>query len=466
MKKLITQFAFIVLTVSMVLISDVRAATINATSCSRSDVQSAINSASDGDLVVIPSGSCIWTTQIILKKNITLQGAGKDKTHITWNTLGFAFYPSGTWRISGIDFAIGNSASGIVYGDGVINWRIDHCKFSSSGFAKESILVIGQPSARGYGLMDNNEYINVRSALFYGGDCNPSINVAWTDDIGLGTDNAIFVEDSTITNTISYASYNAIDENCGGRIVFRHNTITDWWPEVHSDQGGNRAARSWEFYNNTIQQVNFPMWCGASFRGGSGVVYNNTLVGQFGQSGFLLDNVRSCEDRAGLCDGTTARDGNRPGKSGYPCRDQIGRSTDEFQWKEGIPPQDLCPAYFWNNKNGINDFSAIVRDNCALQLTHIVENRDFYNYNASFDGTTGVGMGLLANRPATCTTNTSEEGGGVAYWAMDTNTLYRCRATNTWTVHYQPYTFPHPLRKSFPPQNLRITATNVRRDSL
>jgi hypothetical protein len=61
----------------------------------------------------------------------------------------------------------------------------------------------------------------------------------------------------------------------------------------------------------------------------------------------------------------------------------------------------------------------------------------------------GVGHGTLANRPATCTMNTS-------YWATDQGNwnqsgsgeqgeLFVCTATNTWTLYYTPYTYPHPL---------------------
>src|SRR5262252_1396905 len=57
-----------------------RAATINAASCTQSAVQTAINSASAGDTVVVPASSCTWTTttsvtpSVTLNKAITLQG--------------------------------------------------------------------------------------------------------------------------------------------------------------------------------------------------------------------------------------------------------------------------------------------------------------------------------------------------------------------------------------------------------
>jgi len=87
-----------------------------------------------------------------------------------------------------------------------------------------------------------------------------------------------------------------------------------------------------------------------------------------------------------------------------------------------------------------------------------------------FDGSTsgaaglGIGHGTLLRRPATCTTGPPAPNGpgpGVGYWANDQGTwntspntfpdgssdgqLYLCTATNTWTLNYTPFTYPHPL---------------------
>jgi hypothetical protein len=56
------------------------AATLPAASCSSTDVQTAINNALTGDLVVIPGGTCAWTSGVIINgKTIKLQGGGSGR---------------------------------------------------------------------------------------------------------------------------------------------------------------------------------------------------------------------------------------------------------------------------------------------------------------------------------------------------------------------------------------------------
>jgi len=126
--------------------STVRAATITAASCSRNDVGTAVNSAANGDTVVIPPGDCIWATNLkISSKYLTLQGAGIDKTIIrdgvskatypnipqvlVWNTI-----DGGITRLTGVTFQGGTLADNYNKGMLEINgsshrFRIDNCKF-------------------------------------------------------------------------------------------------------------------------------------------------------------------------------------------------------------------------------------------------------------------------------------------------------------------------------------------------
>jgi hypothetical protein len=126
----------------------------------------------------------------------------------------------------------------------------------------------------------------------------------------------------------------------------------------------------------------------------------------------------------------------------------------------------LVPIYEWGDTITGGSFAVgpIVSSTAKL-----IVNRDWYQEtqnqgaqttsSSPFNGTTttncggawacGVGHGTLANRPTTCTT-------GVGYWATDQGNwnqsgsggqgeLYVCTATNTWTMKYEPYTYPHPL---------------------
>jgi hypothetical protein len=158
------------------------------------------------------------------------------------------------------------------------------------------------------------------------------------------------------------------------------------------------------------------------------------------------------------------------------CADQGGRGQGNYV--SGATPspasalnQALDPIYEWmdtatNLNNGV----------AASDTGRTIANRDWYNESlgqaaqtsptSPFDGTSGDGHGTLANRPTTCTPR-------VGYWATDQGNwnqsgnafgqgeLFVCTATNTWTLYYTPYTYPHPLTQDpptvNPPTNLQAT---------
>ena len=140
------------------------------------------------------------------------------------------------------------------------------------------------------------------------------------------------------------------------------------------------------------------------------------------------------------------------------CVNQAGRGQGSYV--SGATPspasplsQVLDPIYEWGDSVPKVNYSYV-----TASTGRTIANRDWYTDNGAgaqtstsspFNGTSGVGRGTLANRPTTCTK-------GVGYWATDQGSwnqsgiggqgqLFVCSATNTWTLHYTPYTYPHPL---------------------
>ena len=106
------------------------AATINAASCSQQDVQAAIDLASNGDIVTVPEGNCVWVSgrrfvdsgyyrypSLGINKSVVLIGAGADKTFISVHNSGnntIIYRPANMqanlpFRVSGFAFDMANS---------------------------------------------------------------------------------------------------------------------------------------------------------------------------------------------------------------------------------------------------------------------------------------------------------------------------------------------------------------------
>ena len=208
------------------------------------------------------------------------------------------------------------------------------------------------------------------------------------------------------------------------------------------------------------------------------MIFHNTLDGQFLNNELDIDVPRASESSIagqisawGFCACNSSSctsyahhfvDQNNSGQADRFCRDQIGTIQDVSTWPSGYtnpaPAQVGYEAFFWKNTQPGNVELPVQLqcpegngNMCSNQSTQIASNRDYAIYAASFNGTSGVGEGTLASRPSTCTT-------GVGYWATDQGSwntsgngygqgqLYACTATNTWTLYYTPYAYPHPLQ--------------------
>ncbi len=380
------------LAVSAVLLSasPAVAGTLTAANCSAGATQAAINAAADGDTVAVPAGTCNWastTVAIPSTKTLVLNGAGVDVTTVT-STPGTPAIQLGDSAVGSRSRVTGFTLKGgyvVVDGDG---WRVDHLKIISAttGSLAEGVFAFGlRPGTPNgpTGLIDHVTFSDTRVLVYGFPDIPVKSATLSVSPLGLGDANAVYVEDSTF---LFHGQPNVIDCNYGGRYVFRHNTVSNSGIDAHSIQGWNRGCRRWEIYSNTVQLVSGAYFTPMFIRGGTGVIFNNTITGSWSEAFISFDNVRSFESRGewfpvttttpGSCNGASAWDGNQA-SNGWPCRDQIGRGGDNASWTgtNPYPAQSSVPAYIWNNTmNGATATVRIRNDSGAW----IQPNRDYF----------------------------------------------------------------------------------------
>jgi hypothetical protein len=464
------------------------------------DCQAKINAAADGDIITFPSGmhTYDWSSAIsIPDKRITIQGRGAGVTII--NDLSGATAvilingPTKMPRITGLSF-VGDQVG--VYGYAGITarissntpakgLRIDHNSFTYNGGSHVFII------DNAYGVIDNNtftsssEYVVLAVLENNKGDFPGGVgfngNVSWNRRAELGTDNAVYFEDNVV-NFADCASQ-AVDGDMGSRMVVRYNKFINTQLGMHGPgQSPSRGALQDEFYGNLIEYTsNCPVYHPEAlyFNSGTGMAFNNktTTASEF-ETYFRVAHYRDNYIVAPnmdppfneRCDGLTHMpriDGNTPGMNGYPCADQPGTDGALLLTNTG---QAHAPLYFWGNRSENNILLFVgPKTNGNGYIEHVLKNRDYYDHESSFTGTVGVGVGIPANKPATCKA-------GVGYWATNqsttdlsgqvgthpstpiSGTLYKATAANTWTAYYTPYTYPHPLRGENTQQTLLLSS--------
>jgi hypothetical protein len=180
-----------------------RATTRTAASCNSGDVQAAMNAAQPGDTVVIPAGTCTWTSQVSWSapSNTVLQGqtvcSGAPPTSCTDSTVIVDNYASNnallaitpsstssaTFRLYGITFqgGTGSVKQGGVVAVGGTNFltRIDHNHFNLSSYSSPNGQIGVRFSGWVYGVMDHNLCDD-------SGGVNECVNV-WMDGYGGGS---------------------------------------------------------------------------------------------------------------------------------------------------------------------------------------------------------------------------------------------------------------------------------------
>ena len=515
--------------------------TINAASCSATDVQTALSAVVAStctvnipacpsgvgwtalDTLTVPSGNT--TLSILGAGSLTTTGGG-DQTVIVDNsssnnpllTINTNSNSAAYFRIAGITFKGGSGAvkySGLVQAGGSsANFRVDHMHFDTATYSP------GQNSAGMRvggclnGVVDHSIFDaasgSVGNALQQdnGGSCyGDSLGLgdqSWAHATGLGGANFLFAENDVFNSGFSN------DCTFGGRFVMRFSTFNatggNETTQTHPTGGAGRirGCRAWEIYQNNFNAqsgsyLNALFWISS----GTGVAWGNTAPSSSGtgyKTFLLLNSMRTnnatypqtappngwgycgtgsgpsawdqnldstgrhCMDQPGMgvgdllsggftsdgsgsnnvCDTTVHGSGSNCGGFGYGGNWVNEAVEPIYEWMDSISQVPSNPPLNWIGSNGafVNTF---------------VNNADYYVWCNSaslsgcttFNGTVGTGSGVLASRPSTCTT-------GVAYWATDQGSwnssgsggqgvLYKCTSTNTWTLSYTPYTYPHPL---------------------
>jgi hypothetical protein len=424
--------------------------------------------------VLVPAGNCTWSSQVSVPntKGITIQGAGIDVTTITDDFTGDAVLRiniaggNSLSRVTGFSWDgsdISKSDLGVVRfkGDGLNSFRMDNNKFFN--YLPHAFTVNTSTGEATSGLADHNIFNdsgnNVQSYVVIGPmvrsgeetDPDTNFNKPFSRPIGKGTADNVFIEDNTFNYTTQLD--HAGTTQGGQRLVFRFNTLNGIDYNNHgADSAATRGAINIEVYGNTGDNTSGGFLRTGILRSGVVTMFNNAYTGNYGN--LVVATYRSCVNSnaiwGGQCDGTNSWDQNTGGSEGWRCVDQVGSFLDGGQGANF----STVPAYFWNNTvDGTRKDAVVINAppfDCARLLLHLIEDRDFYNENPSFDGTSGIGVGPIASRPSTCTPE-------VGYWATDEGEwnseqagadgrLYKCTATDTWTLYYTPYTYPHPLQ--------------------
>lgn len=444
-----------------------------------------------------PGGSCSSTDNTIIQ-----DGDSTDSNSLFIISTGAA---SSKFRLTGLTVQGG---SGGIKDNGIIavggfsqNVRVDHNHINGQSYSSSNNGNLLRFVDWVYGVVDHNQFdmsgIQNSVSIWYDEYNNDTAGFgddSWNAPTALGSNSFVYVENNLFDTPTNNNEGPPNDCSHGGKFVWRFNIMTGTSIQTHPTGGSGRArgCRAWEVYDNAFTGVNTGGGTNADFNlffisSGTGVVWGNTVTGTGTGSGSGYTNFVTIHSMQvdsstypesappagwGYC-GTSAWDGSGP--SGYPCIDQPGSGVGDLlqsnfpnacdvtsgQCKSGnysgsITNQAREPIYDWMNSwaptSGAGggywaDYESGV----------LAQNRDYYLWcNASsptgcssFNGTAGVGSGPLASRPSTCTT-------GVAYWATDQGTwnqsgiggqgqLFKCTATNTWTLFYTPYAYPHPL---------------------
>jgi hypothetical protein len=386
-----------------------KANTYTAKSCNTSDVQASINSASDGDTVIIPNGSCSWSTGISTAKQLTLQGQTVGGVTITdmagdANLLSFTIGSTHHTTIANLRFMPGNGTGNYITVNGVGQVPLMHdMYFNLPNFQLQHAVMWTVTG----GVIWNTTFESTATAL-PGSDSGSLLvksNVPWDTPSTTGTldtngDKNLYIEDSTFKNVGQSPD---VDDN--GRVAIRHSTFIGSAGLTHgpsSAQGGRQV----ELYNNAFsypdpnRNMNRWFW----LRAGTMIVTQNNIDWINGPS---YPNKNSFTFIVEAARWNTGGHGCLTGYMGFHQVGSGATATVQSPTKLALgqlppdPYQVSDPVYIWNNSGtgngiahvGLNDAST---DNCnntnpatGVEYTtadFFVLNRDYFVDNGAKPG--------------------------------------------------------------------------------
>ena len=136
-------------------------------------IQTEINNALSGDIVLIPKGRYVWTSTVNIPndKKITLKGEGADETIIvsSMSRPVINMNRSGS-RVTNIGFELGNNSTTGISVRG-INWRIDNCRFNNTRTDANTVNAVyayGNSESDGHpiGVVDHCTFYESRVVVF------------------------------------------------------------------------------------------------------------------------------------------------------------------------------------------------------------------------------------------------------------------------------------------------------------
>jgi hypothetical protein len=219
----------------------------------------------------------------------------------------------------------------------------------------------------GPGLVDHNTFTgNTIIAAFFQnfGEGTPAPQTSWSEDVVPGGPTFLFFENNLINGVASTnSSGSSLAQDFGGvRLVIRSNTFNNAnldfhgynvlvQPPTQPNSCDYVNTRWWEIYNNSFNIVGpASIFSWADMRGGSGVIFNNTLSGTNASSG-IMRMVSDCQTIS----------------FPYPAQDQIGQGITV---SNGSAATHSSPAYVWNNAPAVGTRSP---DSFFVQ-----QGRDFF----------------------------------------------------------------------------------------